>query len=253
MTQERFKFWTKLGLGALVALLVAPVIFLVVKGIVGIALALAVAAVINALVPAFSEWLTHLKYQSMRFVIDHAPVDALIHRAQERWDALEEQNKLLTEQAGTLEAYKKKAVTFARNFPEEAAETQANLKQYEELFAYRVDAYKVAKEETAKFMKVIDKAEAIYQMATADAALGKSFGKNKDFMAVFREKTAFDAIDKASANALGNLRMALLDEQLSAKIEAPAKAITYDANNNVVLGQVLSMDGITVPKIQGAS
>ena len=250
MNQVAFNRLLKYGTVALVALVVSPIIFMVVKGIVGLALVAAIALLLGALTPAFSAWLTHLKFQSLRFVIDRAPVEELIQRAKERWDAIAEQRDLLQQQAATLALYKKKVQGIVKNFPEEAPEALANLAQYEQLFAMRVESFKQAKVETERFMRVIDRAEAIYEMAVAEANMGKSFGKNKDFMAVFREKTAFDAIDKASANAVANLKMALVDNDYATKADGAAHAITYDTNNEVVLGNILNVESIAVPVLK---
>lgn len=253
MTKERFNLFAKLGLMGLASILIAPVVFLMIKGIVGAAIAIILVMILNALAPAFSSWLTHLKFNSLKFVIDHAPVEELMQRAKERWDALAEQRDILQGQAASLALYKKKVEKIERDFPEDGPEARQTLSSYEELFAYRVEAFKNAKIETHKFMRTVDRAESVYEMAQAEANMGKSFGKGKDFMAVFREKTAFDAIDKASANSLANLRMALVDEGYSAKVADPAHAITYDRGGEVVIGNVLSMDNVPLPVPRGAS
>jgi hypothetical protein len=250
MTQDRFNKLIKWGSVAAVCLIVSPIVFMIVKGMVGLILVAGIASITGALIPAFSEWLTHLKYQSLKFVIDRAPVEALIQRAKERWEAIAEQRDLLKQQEATLALYKKKVDKIAIDFPEEEAAARANLAQYEQLFALRIEAFKFARAETEKFMRTIDKAEAIWDMAVAEANMGKSFGKNKDFMAVFREKTAFDAIDKASANAISELRMALIDNDYAAKTTEPVRAVTYDKNNNVMLGNILNVESIEVPVLK---
>lgn len=248
MTREKFQLYTKLGLMAVTAILVAPIVFLLIKGIVGLAVAVVLVAILNALAPAFSSWLTHIKFQSLKFVIDRAPVDELIQRAKERWDTLGEQRDLLQAQAATLATYKKKVARVIQEYPEEADEQLANLSQYEQLFALRVEAFKTAKLETQKYMRTVDKAESIYDMAVAEAEMGKSFNRNKDFMAIFREKTAFDAVDRASANALAGLKMAIIDNDFADKATTAPPAVTYDRNNEVQLGHVLDLEQKVVSK-----
>lgn len=241
MTREKFNFYAKLGITATIGLIVAPLILTIIGGIVGLGIAAAIVLIGHALLPAFSELLTQIKFGALRAVISRAPVDALIQRGKERWEAIEEQSVLLQEQAASLQAFKRKAIAISRNFPEEKADMDKRLADYEQLFAYRVDAFKQAKETTQQFMRTIDKAEAMYDMAVSDAKLGASFGKQKDFMASFREKTAFDAIDKANDMAIANLKMALVDDQYASKVETPAHAIQYDAQQNVVLGNILDV------------
>jgi hypothetical protein len=252
MTKENFNRLVSFGLVGVAAIVIAPLVFLMIKGVVGLAVAIILVAILDALIPAFSAWLTHLKFSSLKFVISRQPIEELMQRAKERWDALAEQRDLLQQQAASLGLYKKKVEKIEREFPEDGPEARANLSQYEELFAYRVEAFKHAKEETQKFMRTIDRAESIYEMAVAEANMGKSFGKNKDFMAIFREKTAFDAVDKASADSLASLKMALVDEAYSTKVSEPAKAVTYSAGEPV-LGSVLSLDNVPIPMQRGAS
>jgi hypothetical protein len=252
MTQEKYKKLMQIGIVGAVCLLVAPIIFGVVKGMIGLAVAALVGGTILALMPAVTERLAQLKFQALKGVISRAPVDTLNKRGQERWDELNVQRQTLHEQAAALAEFKQKATKFNRDFPEEAPQINEQLQGYEQLFAYRVDMFKQAKLETEKFMKVVEKAEAIYEMAMADAKLGKSFNKGKDFMAIYREKTAFDAIDKANSMALANLKMALVDDDFASKAveAAPTSqhAITYDATGRPMLGNILNVDALRVAK-----
>lgn len=251
--QQKFKTIVKVGLVAAVGLIVAPVVFLVIQGVVGLIVAGALGMTAMALVPALSERLTQLKFQAMKTVISRAPVETLHQRAKERWEELAEQRNILHAQAAALAAFKQKAAKFNIAYPEEAPQINEQLEGYERLFAHRVDLFKKAKEDTNKFMSVVEKAEAIYEMAVADAELGKSFNKGKDFMAIYREKTAFDAIDKANATALANLKMALVDDDYTTKqiqqTQQPIRSITYDNNSMPITGNILDVSSVKVPAL----
>lgn len=244
MTPDRFKLYTRLGAIAALAFIVSPIVFTVIKGLAGAVTVIVMMAILNALVPAFSEWLTQLKFKGLKFVIDRGPVETLQQREQERFTALQEQSGLLRQQASLLELYKKKSIAHVKQFPEEAESQAQNLKQYEELFAYRVEAFKTARQDNAAFSHIVRKAESTYEMAVADAELGKSFGKQGDFMTAFKERYALEAVDKAAAESLATLRMAVIDNDYAAKVEAPAHAITYDKDNRVVLGTVLDVQAV---------
>lgn len=242
----KYKRLIQIGIIGVVGLIVAPVVFLAVKGIVGLVIAGLVGGVALALMPAVSEKLTQLKFQALKIVIDRAPVDSLYVRVQERHALLQDQRKVLQEQAANLEGFKKKAMRFMQQYPEEAAAYQEKLSGYEKLFAYRVDLFKQARRANQEFVKVVEKAEAIYEMAVADAALGHSFNKEQDFMAFYREKTAFDAIERADNLAMSNLRMALVDDDFVNKAveNQQVHQVSYDSQGNVILGDILN----TVPE-----
>lgn len=240
MTKDNFQRLIKYGGLAAVTIVIAPFVFLLIQGIVGLIAAVVIAGVANALIPAFSSWLAQVKFGALRAIISRAPVDELLQRGKERAEALATQAELLKSQATQLQVFKMRTTKLGREYPEEAQQANETLAQYEALFAYRVDAFKQAKQDTETFMRTVDKAEAMYAMAVEDAKLGASFGKQKDYMAQFREKTAFEAIDKANAQSLATLRMALVDAEYGKDIEAAPHAITYDAQHNVVLGNVLA-------------
>lgn len=254
ITQENFKKYTKLGLIGLTALVVAPVIFMVIQGIVGLAIAGVVGGLVIALAPAASQFFTTLKFKALGAVIDHAPVEALHQRAKERWEELENQQNMLKNQAASLESFRSKAMKFIKEYPDEAETWKERLKGYENLFAMRVEMWKTARDSTQLFMKQVDKAEAIYEMAVEDQKIGKSFGKSKDFMSVFKEKTAFEAIDKANNQAMADLKMALLDDDfVTKKVEesaSPMRQVSY-TNNTVNLGNLLEIRELQPAVLKG--
>ena len=254
MNQENFKKYATIGLIGLAGLIVAPVIFLVVKGLVGLAIAGLVAATTMAAAPAVSQWLTNMKFKALETVISYEPVLTLKTRAEERWKELDVQRTLLEEQAATLEQFTKKANGFIKQFPEEASDWTQRVKDYEQIFSYRVDLFKKAKAETEKFMVTIDKAEGIYEMAVLDAKMSKSFGKARDFMSIFKEKTAFDAIDKANSKAIASLRMALVDENFVSeqiKLQAePVRTVNYNPSGSVNIGNILDITTIAPENVR---
>ena len=248
MNKETFTRIIKYGGMGVIAMVIAPFVFLAIQGIVGAAIAIVIAGILHALMPAFSTWLGQLKYGAMKVVISRAPVEALIARASERAKALQEQAQLLKAQGEELATFKRKTLQFMRDYPEDAPQMQEKLDGYEKLFALRMDMFKQAKADAVEFGKKVDKAEAVYDMAMADAKLSKSFGKQKDFDAFFREKVAFEAIERASDASMASLSMALLDDDLVAKVKpAETHAIKYDANHNVVTGNILNVPNVVQP------
>lgn len=249
LSEARFKTLVNIGVIGAVCFVVAPIVTQMIGGAIGLIVTFVIGSVALALRPAFTEYMSQLKFKTLNAVIDRAPVETLYQRAQERVNELNNQRSVLNEQAANLESFKKKAMAFAKKYPEDAAQMDEKLTGYEKLFAFRVELFKEAKAETQKFVGEVEKAEAIYEMAVADAALGKSFNKGKDFMSIYREKTAFDAIDKANSRAMANLRMALIDDVAVTQqiADREVHAVAYDDNNKVVLGNIMNLDSIKVP------
>lgn len=254
MDQNKFKTIAKIGLIGVAGFIVAPAIYLVIKGLVGLAIAAAVGGGIIAFAPSVSQFMTNMKYKALEAVISYEPVLTLKSRAEERWKDLEEQRTLLEKQSADLMQFKTKAENFIRAYPDEAEQWKQRVKDWESIFAFRVEKWKEARASTEQFMRTVDKAEAIYEMAVADAKLGKSFGKSKDFMSMFKEKTAFEAIDKANSQAMASLKMALLDESyVSEQIkqqDTPVHAVTYAPTGEVNLGKLLDIQDIAPENVR---
>lgn len=254
MDQQKFKKYAAIGVTLAVCAIVAPFVALAIGGIVGIATAFALGSVLLAVQPAFTQWVTNMKFKALETVISYEPVLTLKTRAEERWKELDTQRSLLKQQAAALEEFTKKAKNFIKQFPEEAEDWMKRVNDYEKIFTYQVDCFKVAKLETEKFMVAIEKAEGIYEMAVLDAKMSKSFGKSRDFMSIFKEKTAFDSIDKANSEAMASLRMALIDENfVSEQIklqETPQRAVNYTPAGTVNLGNILDIQEIAPENIR---
>lgn len=244
MNQQSFNRLVKWSGLAVIGFVISPIVYMTIKGLVGLAVAMALAGLLHALTPAFAQWLTQLKFGALKGVISRAPVEALTARLNERWNALTEQAGLLKQQAAELQQFKQKTARFIVDYPEEAAAMNEKLVSYEKLFALRTDMFKRARRDTEEFARKVDKAEAVYQMAVADQKLSKSFGKQKDFDAYFKEKVAFEEIDKASAASLASLQMALLDDELDKKVDVPVHAIKYGPSGEVLTGSILEIERV---------
>lgn len=250
--QKKFKLLTQLGIGGLVALVVSPIIFMVIKGIVGLAIAGIVGSVLMAIMPAFSTWLTNMKFKALKAVIQANPIETLTAQREERAAQLTQFSKALTDQTVALERFRNEVSNMQRDYPEEAPKYTAQLQDFEKLLAFRVAQYKAAKKALAKFDDSIKRAERIYKMSLASQQAGKAMNANMDFMSKFKEEVAFDAIEEENIKAIAALKRAMddddfvLNEIKTNNIET--HSITYDANGSVILGNILKP--IEVVKVQ---
>lgn len=241
--QKKFKLMAQLAIGGAIAFAVAPAIFMVVKGIIGLAIAAVIGGVCFALTPAVSTWLTNMKFKALKSVIQTNPVETLQSQREVRAQELQNFRVALNTQTVELERFRVEVQHMQRDYPDEAPRYVQQLQDFEKLLAFRVDQYKKAKVALVKFEDSIRKAERIYRMSLASQKAGAAMNANEDFMSKFKEEVAFDAIEEENIKAIAALKMAMDDdkyvlEQINTSNVAQ-HAVAYDPQGRVMLGDIL--------------
>lgn len=241
--KQRFKRLLQVGIVGGVAVVVAPTIFLIIQGLIGLITAFVIGGVALALQPAFSTWLTNLKYKAVKEVVERDPCTTLIAQRQERAQALEDARGMLEQQVAAVELFSKKTAKLIKEYPEEAEESTQTLREYEALLVFRVDQFKDVREKHKAFSRNVDKYIAKYELAQLSKATGAALNSGNDPMAKFKEEVAFDKIDREHAESLAHLRMALTDESYAKeqiKTVTSAHQVTYTPDGRVQLGNILA-------------
>lgn len=255
LPQIRFNRKVKFGIAALTILIAGPLSFFLAVGVLGItslvvaaAIAAGVAGVLSALLPAASQWLTNLKFKTFKAVVSRDPINSLISEQADSARDLKDGRTAIEEQIANVEELRNKMENFSknRNVPLQQLQTwQSRLEDYEKLLAHNVELFKAAKAEHENYGQIIEIAELEWDMAMSDAKLSKAFNKKPDdFMRTLRQKTALDAVQKASANSRARLKMALLDSeqtQESIRGQEQVHAINYNQQGKVDLGTLLEV------------
>lgn len=242
----------KFRVGAVAALLAAGFaasffIYAAIGGLIGLAIAGVLGGAILALAPATASWLAALKFKALKAVISRAPIEELYRLAKDRREKILHARDRIRDCMAVLHHLRAKVTHFRKQYPDEAEQYSTRLLASEKRLAFMVEKFKKAKQEEAAFLAVIDKAEAHYEMAVAEADVAKALGQSYDFMESFREKVAFDAVERAAAKAMAELDIAIIED--GAVPDEPVHAVNYDAGGNVVLGNILDLDDLNTPRV----
>lgn len=249
MDKAKFNKYAKLGLIGLASILIAPFVFLMVQGIVGVAVAVVLVAVLNALAPAAAALLTAVKFKAVKYVVDKAPVEALQNRVTQMWEGLEKDAEDIKQQKTSVEMLKHQCEKTAREFPEEAENLRKRLDIREKALAMRVELFKRAKAGVEAFARNVKKAEMFYEIDCRDAEIGGNDRPSQ--MQNFITDKAFEAIERKAAEARAAVSMQA--EGIDASPSAPpVHAITYGADNTVQLGNILDVQA-TVRRVEQAA
>lgn len=252
LTQEKFKKYATLAVGLAICVVVAPIVFLAIKGAVGLIAAAVIGSVCVALMPAFTQLMTNLKFKAYTEVVSRAPIESLYTEQQLAHNDLMEARTALEGQMGQVEMMKDNLEDYRKkraDDPESIAKWVERVNEWEKVLAFNIELFKGAKVEYAKFGRIIEDAEMDWKMSAADRKLSKAFGKKDDFMRNLRTKTALDAVQQESAAARARLKMSLVDNDYAVsqtKDKDIVHAITYSPAGKIDVGNILDVTPVSV-------
>ncbi len=210
---------------AVVGFIVAPFIFVAIKGLIGLAIAgtIGLAGIYATpwIAAKFANWrLKLIKAEAMK-----NPIETLQNDYSRRQEALGQFLESIKKFAAEVMTFKDKLVTFSKQYPDEADKFKDNLLKMNQLLQLRQAKYKDAKENLADYELEIQKASAIWDMGQAAAQMNKAAGMSQDdFFAKIAVETALDSVQKNLNTAFAELETSLLDEDKDVKAMRESKA-----------------------------
>jgi hypothetical protein len=207
----KFLAW---GVGLVGAVLIAPFIFLAVKGIVGLGLALASGWLLIKLAPWFSTWSSNLALKLIRYEARVNPIETMMSVYKERREATDEAEKQIKTFNGQVETYDAQVLKLAKEYPEDAKKFQTHLQAMKQLLDRRYRALLLARAKLENYYKGIERASAIWDMTKAQEAISKSAGllSEKDAIQRIRSDEALKAVENSMAASFAELDHALRTE-----------------------------------------
>lgn len=219
--RKRIEMVVKTGAALVVGFIVAPFIFVAIKG----ALGLLAAGIIGVIAINVAPWIgakaANLRLKAIKHEASKNPIETLQNELKSRMEALarfrgaiEASAASVHSFAGKLEGFKKQFPSDAEKFDEQHAQARAHLETKKQKYKFAMANLKVFEAEIAK-------ADAIWQLALAAADMNKATGVNEqDFFAKIQVETALDSVQKSIGTAFADLELSVLDEGTAA-IPAP--------------------------------
>lgn len=208
--RERIALWAKIGLAGVAIVAVAPVVLLLIKGIVGLIVAGGLAFTAIMLAKPFSYWVANMRMKAIRFEAAQNPIETMLNLYREKALALEKAETSIQDFDTEIRNFADQVVDFKVKYPEEAVGYDELLLKMKEALRGMRSEHKEARAELEKFAASIQKAEAIYKMATAAARVTSLSGKAEaQVFAKIREAVAVDAVRTSLNRAFAGLDTAL--------------------------------------------
>lgn len=242
--RKRIEAVAKWGLGLAGAVVIAPFVFLAVKGIVGLALALAIGVATIQLAPVFSMKMANWK---MKGIVDEAeknPIETMQNIYIERSQELESAVQVTIEWETELANFDDEIAGFKKDYPEEAPRYQEISRVGHEGLQAAKNEVEQRREDLAVFDKDIKKAKAIYKMALATQKVSgfDKAAEQKVFQDI-KQQVAFDSVRTNLNRSFAQMNAVLAKRQIRPALPASSPALPASTG-----GQVIEMQKITPVK-----
>lgn len=154
----------KWGLAALVALFISPIIFMVVKGLIGLGLAAVIGLFIVNGLPVWSMRLANWRLKELKKEAMRAPIESMqnVHKKKEKF--LAEFKERITNYDTSTRTFSDKVEVFIKRYPNDAETYKRQRQLMQEKLASMRTKYADGKAALVLSAEAIEKAEAFYTM-----------------------------------------------------------------------------------------
>jgi len=211
----------KFGGLSVTGLIVAPIVFLALKGVVGIIAVGVVALAGWNLIPVVATKLANLSLKSIMNEARKNPIETLELDYVKREKSLEEFRATINNFSASVKNFSDKYTKFKTEFPEDAEKFENQLEKMKKLLDVRRKRYAEAKASLDHYSSEIERAKAIWAMGQEAAKMNAAAGLGQeDFMEKIKTETSIDAVENSMNKAFAELETSLIEEDDEKNIAA---------------------------------
>lgn len=226
--RQRIETIAKVAGTGIIGFLVAPFVFIAIKGLIGLIIAAIISFIAIQFVPVIGIKIANWKLKMIKQEAQKNPVESLQNIYKEKQEALSLFGESLKVSSAKIKTFESKLEFLSKNFPQEIPKFQEQKGKMLELQKLRERKYKEAKKGLEIFELEIQKADAIWQVSQAAADATKAAGMNEgEFFAKIQKETALDSVQESLNMSFAELETALLEED-------DAKSLPSTEQKNVI-------------------
>lgn len=226
MEKSKIQRWAQIGLVGLAALIISPVIFMVIKGLVGLAVAAAVGATIVTLTPWVSMKLANWRVKAIKDEARTNPIETMTNLLIEKQRAY---GLFKTQVETAVTAYKDfetRCREFSRKYPDRAQEFNRQLVDMSSLVEQKKAALIQAKETLREGENKLVEMKAYWEMSQAAQAAHQAAGLDTgDLYEKLKADTAVDGVFESVNRAFAQLEVAAAISDTPAVVNKPTVVI----------------------------
>ncbi len=203
----------KIAGGCLIGFLVAPVIFLTIKGLIGLCIAGAIFLVGVYAFPVLVDACASMQLKGIKWMASKNPVETLQLDYQKRCDDLARYLQSIKDFSASIMTFEGKYKKFIVTYPDEKDKFDGILKNMKQLLSLRTQKYEEAKKSLTQYRSEIDRASAIWDMSVEAAKMNKAAGFDRnDTIEQIKTQTSLDAIEQNMNAAFAELQTSLIEQ-----------------------------------------
>lgn len=204
----------KWGISGVAIIVVAPMVFLLIKGVVGLAIAGAIGLSAINLAPVVAMKLANQKVKAIVKEAKTNPIETLYVQSQEKRAASETFKGSITAFRTEIKNFSDQTVTFKKDYPEDAARFENQLAAMDKLLKFRESRYKQLQVELDNFDKAIARAQAMWSMSQAAQKMNKMAGmETGDPFEKIKADSAINSVMSSMNKAFAEMETALMDNK----------------------------------------
>ena len=227
--RQRIEMFVKIAALGVLGFVIAPFVFLSIKGLIGLLIAGAISFTAIQFLPYFAALVGNWRLKALKHEASKNPVETLQNIYNEKDAALKSFLQSINTFAAKIKTFESKLDELSKSFPSEVPKFEEQKSQMIQLLAVRKRKYKEAQANLVAFDLEIKKADTIWQVSRAAADATKAAGMNEDeFFAKIQRETAFDAVQESLNVSFAELETALMEEN-----DKP-KSLPSSVNSNVI-------------------
>lgn len=208
--------WIKIGLIGLGALLISPIIFMVVKGAIGLAIAGLVGLLIVNLAPVVSMKLANWKIKGIVSEAKENPIETMVNLLIAKKAAFKTLKEMVENAVTGAKTFETKCAQFSKQYPSRAEEFNQQLVSVKQAAERKKEALRSAQTMLSEGENKLEEMKAYFDMAEALNAANKATGMDTgDIYERLKADTACDAVFESMNRAFANL-------EVESSLSAPA-------------------------------
>jgi len=211
LKRNRAETIVKVLLGGIICFLMAPFIFIAIKGFVGLVVAGVLSFIALNMVPWFAAKVGNWRLKALKHEASKNPVETLERAFEVKKNGLIQYRQSIVTFEGEVNNFRGVINEHKKLYPDDTRYDEKFDKMCQ-LLDHRKKKYKIAQGQLAAFDEVIDRARSewkVYQMAVK---LDAAAGAGEDFESKLMKDTALDAIQTGMNTAFAELEISLLDD-----------------------------------------
>lgn len=236
-SREKIAKYAKWGIALLGAVIISPIIFMAIKGLVGLAIAFVVGTVIVNAAPVIAMKLANLKIKGIVHEAEVNPIETLTNLLIEKRRAYATFKENVIQASTAAKDFGVKVQQFSQRWPNRADEFKQQLQNMNELVHRKQLALNDAKNSLEEADAKLDEMKAYWEMSQSAQAANKAAGMDTgDIYEAMKAKVSMDAVTSSMNKAFAELEVAAALDSPQLLEHQPKDAITVDVKDVTRVG-----------------